>query len=125
MYLDAEDIESPNLTDSIYTFGTLKVHHVRRLNTNIIDLYLNNTFNKSSDVFKSSTREEKNGKEEDDDGEKMKFIKLLFKQEETDNFSYVYFFSFPGMYLRDTGPSSLTWIREICFKYKPRILFYF
>lgn len=67
MYLDTKDIESPDLTDSIYTHGTLKVHHVRRLTPNLIDLYLNSTFNKSSDVFKSLTWDEKNGEEEDDD----------------------------------------------------------
>ena len=50
MYLDAKDIKSPDLTESIYTRGTLK-----------IDLYLNSTFNKLSDVFKSSSWDEKNG----------------------------------------------------------------
>ena len=53
--LNAKDIKFPDLTDSIYTRETLKVHHVRRLTPNLIELYFNSTFNKSSDVFKSLT----------------------------------------------------------------------
>ena len=39
MYLEAKDIKSPDLIASIYTRGTLKVHHVKRLTPNLIDLY--------------------------------------------------------------------------------------
>ena len=41
MYLDRADIESLDLSDSIYTVGTLKIHHVKRLDLNTVDLYLN------------------------------------------------------------------------------------
>ena len=41
MYLDAANIESQDLSDSIYTLGTLKIHHVKRLDLNTVDLYLN------------------------------------------------------------------------------------
>ena len=41
MYLDRADIESLDLSDSIYTVGTLKIHHVKRLDLNTVGLYLN------------------------------------------------------------------------------------
>ena len=41
MYLDAADIKSLDLSDHIYTLGTLKVHHVKRLDLNTVNLYLN------------------------------------------------------------------------------------
>ena len=54
MYLDTANIKSPDLSDSIYTLGTLKIYHVKRLDLNTVHLYLNgsayfqelfNTFN--------------------------------------------------------------------------------
>ena len=42
----------------------------------------------------------------------MESIKLFFKKEEVDNFSYVYFLSF-----RDTDRSTFILNREVCFKY--------
>ena len=39
-YLDAEEITSPDVNDSIYAHGTLKVHHVDRTDTNTVELYL-------------------------------------------------------------------------------------
>ena len=41
MYLDAANIKSLGLSDSIYTLGRLKIHHVKRLDLNTVDLYLN------------------------------------------------------------------------------------
>ena len=41
LFLDAEDATTLNLSDSIYTLGTLKLHHARRINTDIVDLYFN------------------------------------------------------------------------------------
>ena len=29
MYLDAKDIKAPDLSDSVYTLGALKIHHVK------------------------------------------------------------------------------------------------
>lgn len=40
-YLDANDIVSPDLEDSIYAPGTLKVHHVDRISTETVNLYFN------------------------------------------------------------------------------------
>ena len=40
MYLDAADIESLDFSDSIYTLGALKIHHVKRLDLNTVKLYL-------------------------------------------------------------------------------------
>ena len=53
MYLDAADIESPDLSDSIYTHGTLKIHHAKRLNLATVHLFLNSTFKQPSDIYKS------------------------------------------------------------------------
>ena len=41
LYLDAKDMTTLNLSDSIYTLGTLKVHHARQINRDIVDLYFN------------------------------------------------------------------------------------
>ena len=41
LYIDATDVERPNLEDSKYAHGTLKVHHVNRVATRHVDLYLN------------------------------------------------------------------------------------
>ena len=41
LYIDATDVERPNLEDSKYAHGTLKVHHVDRVATGHVDLYLN------------------------------------------------------------------------------------
>ena len=41
LYIDATDVERPNLEDSKYAHGTLKVHHVNRVATGHVDLYLN------------------------------------------------------------------------------------
>ena len=41
LYIDATDVERPNLEDSKYAHGTLKVHHVDRFATGHVDLYLN------------------------------------------------------------------------------------
>ena len=41
LYIDATDAERPNLEDSKYAHGTLKVHHVDRVATGHVDLYLN------------------------------------------------------------------------------------
>ena len=41
LYLDAKDVTTLDLSDSIYTLETLKVHHARRINTDIVDLYFN------------------------------------------------------------------------------------
>ena len=35
MYLYAKEIKSPDLTDNIYTSGTLKVHHAQRVQKKI------------------------------------------------------------------------------------------
>ena len=40
-YLDAKDIKVPDLSDSVYTLGALKIHHVKRLNLKTANLYLN------------------------------------------------------------------------------------
>ena len=41
LYIDATDVQRPNLEDSKYAHGTLKVHHVDRFATGHVDLYLN------------------------------------------------------------------------------------
>ena len=41
LYIDATDVRKPNLEDSKYAHGTLKVHHVDRVATGHVDLYLN------------------------------------------------------------------------------------
>ena len=41
LYIDATDVQRPNLEDSKYAHGTLKVHHVDRVATGHVDLYLN------------------------------------------------------------------------------------
>ena len=41
LYIDATDVQRPNLEDSKYAHGTLKVHHVDRVATRHVDLYLN------------------------------------------------------------------------------------
>ena len=41
MYLDAKDIKVPDLSDSVYTLGALKIQHVKRLNLKTANLYLN------------------------------------------------------------------------------------
>ena len=41
LYIDATDVERPNLEDSKYAHDTLKVHHVNRVATGHVDLYLN------------------------------------------------------------------------------------
>ena len=74
--------------------------------------------------FKQLTLDEKNGGEDEDDDDKKKSMKpihvyfslYLLKKEETD-ISYVYILSFHDISFCDTEPSSLTWNREICFKY--------
>ena len=40
MNLDAKDIKVSDLSDSVYMLGTLKIHHVKRLNLKPGDLYL-------------------------------------------------------------------------------------
>ena len=57
MYLDAANIESPDLSDSIYTLGTLKIHHVKRLNLNTVDLFLN-TYLYFQEMFNTFTGKE-------------------------------------------------------------------
>ena len=46
LYLDAKDVTTLDLSDSIYTLGTLKVHHARQINTDIIDIYFNSKLRK-------------------------------------------------------------------------------
>ena len=41
LYIDATDVQRPNVEDSKYAHGTLKVHHVDRVATGHVDLYLN------------------------------------------------------------------------------------
>ena len=40
MNLDAKDMKVSDLSDSAYTLGALKIHHVKRLNLKPDDLYL-------------------------------------------------------------------------------------
>ena len=39
LYIDATDVERPDLKDSKYAHGILKVHHVDRVATGHVDLY--------------------------------------------------------------------------------------
>ena len=58
MYLDAADIKSLGLSDSIYTLGTLKIHHVKRLDLNTVNLYLNR-YVYFQEIFNTLTGKEK------------------------------------------------------------------
>ena len=40
LYIDATDVQRPNLEDSKYAHGILKVHHVDTVATGHVDLYL-------------------------------------------------------------------------------------
>ena len=37
LYVDVEDVTTLDLSDSIYILGTLKVHHAKRINKEIVD----------------------------------------------------------------------------------------
>jgi len=51
--MDAADVQTPDVADSIYALGTLKVHYVERINTETINLFFNSTFKQNSDILKS------------------------------------------------------------------------
>ena len=41
IYLDATEVLTPDLDDSIYALSMLKVHHVKRVDIENVDLYFN------------------------------------------------------------------------------------
>ena len=51
VYLDKADVTVPDLTSAKYVHGTLKVHHVERVNENQLKFHYNSSYKQQSDVL--------------------------------------------------------------------------
>ena len=52
LYLDKNDIQYPNIDDSVYVHGTLKVHQVKRINEQSIEFFFNSQYKKNSEMLR-------------------------------------------------------------------------
>ena len=52
LYLDKNDIQYPNIDDSDYVHGTLKVHQVKRINEQSIEFFFNSQYKKNSEMLR-------------------------------------------------------------------------
>ena len=54
LYLDKSEVSSPNVEDSIPIYGTLKIHHVNRVNIDYLEFYYNSRHKKESKLLNSA-----------------------------------------------------------------------
>ena len=52
LYLDKNDIQYPNIDDSVYVYGTLKVHQVKRINERSVEFFFNSQYKKNSEMLR-------------------------------------------------------------------------
>ena len=52
LYLDKNDIQYPNIDDSVYVHGTLKVHQVKRINKWSVEFFFNSQYKKNSEMLR-------------------------------------------------------------------------
>ena len=52
LYLDKNDIQYPNTDDSVYVYGTLKAHQVKRINEQSIEFFFNFQYKKNSEMLR-------------------------------------------------------------------------
>ena len=55
IYLDKSKVQIPDVNDSSYVPGTLKVHQVKRTDENTVELYYNSQYKKSSEMLSKVT----------------------------------------------------------------------
>ena len=52
-YLDKSEVVSVDLSDDIYVYGTLKVHHVDQISIAELDFYLNSPYKNEAEILTS------------------------------------------------------------------------
>ena len=55
IYLDKSEVQIPDVNDSSYVPGTLKVHQVKRIDENTVEFYYNSQYKKSSEMLSKVT----------------------------------------------------------------------
>ena len=55
IYLDKSEVQIPDVNDSSYVPGTLKVHQVKRVDENTVEFYYNSQYKKSSEMLSKIT----------------------------------------------------------------------
>ena len=55
IYLDKSEVQIPDVNDSSYVPGTLKVHQVKRVDENTVEFYCNSQYKKSSEMLSNIT----------------------------------------------------------------------